>query len=287
MKHLSDELAAKRDRLLELLAGFESCAVAFSGGVDSVLLAKAAYEALGDRAVAVTGVSDSLAEGELEEATEVARLIGIRHEVIRTEEFARDGYRQNAPDRCYYCKTELYTQLADLLPRLGVAVIVNGANLDDRGDHRPGMVAAQEHQVRSPLLECEFTKRDVRQLADYWGLPTWDKPATPCLSSRIAYGEEVTPQRVRMVDQAEQFLRAQGLRELRVRYHKGDQARIEVPLAALPKLCDPPVREALVRHFKSLGFKFVTLDLEGFRSGSMNDVVPVESLRILNSADRR
>jgi uncharacterized protein len=281
MPELSPELAEKRDRLLTLIAGLESCAVAYSGGVDSAVVAKAAQLALGSRALAVTGTSASLASGELEEAAALARLIGIRHEVLATEEFADPDYLANAPDRCYHCKTELYTQLEGVAERFGVAAVLNGANLDDRGDYRPGMVAAAEHRVRSPLLECRLSKEDVRQLAAHWGLPVWDKPASPCLSSRIAYGEEVTPERVGMIDQAEALLRELGLRELRVRYHKGDLARLEVPLEALPRLAQPEARQRLVEQLKRLGFKYVTLDLEGFRSGSLNQVLPVESLRVL------
>jgi pyridinium-3,5-biscarboxylic acid mononucleotide sulfurtransferase len=280
---LGAELAAKRDQALAILRELGSCAVAYSGGVDSVLVARLAYEALGERAVAVTGTSDSLASGELEEATELARRIGIRHEIVRTQEFADAEYLANRSDRCYHCKTELYTQLEILLPRLGVRAIVNGANLDDRGDHRPGMTAAAEHAVRSPLIEAGFTKADVRHLSAWYGLPVWDKPATPCLSSRIAYGEEVTRERVRMIDEAERHLRSLGLVELRVRYHRGDHARIEVPLAALARLCDPPTREQLVTQLKSLGFKYISLDLEGFRSGSLNQVLPVEALRIIEA----
>jgi uncharacterized protein len=162
--------------------------------------------------------------------------------------------------------------------RLNVAVVLNGANLDDLGDYRPGMQAAGEHRVASPLVESGFHKSDVRALAAQWGLPTWDKPATPCLSSRVAYGEQVTPQRLSMIDKAEQFLREQGLRTLRVRYHKDDLARLEVPLDALAKLCEPTLRAALLAHLKSLGFKYVTLDLEGFRSGSLNTLLAVEGL---------
>ena len=185
-------------------------AVAYSGGIDSTVVAQAAYEALGDAAVAVTAVSDSLAAGELEEAEALARRIGIRHRVIRTEEFADPNYLRNNPDRCYFCKSELYGRLSGLLGELGVDVIASGANTDDPGDHRPGMRAAGENGVRHPLQECGLGKADVRALAKAWGLPTWDKPATPCLSSRIAYGEEVTPERVRMIDQAEQWLRQPG-----------------------------------------------------------------------------
>lgn len=272
------DFANKRERLLSELAGYGSCAVAFSGGVDSAVVAKAAHMALGDKAVAVTGVGEALAAGELEEAREIARLIGIRHLERATEEFARPGYVENSPTRCYHCKTELYTHLEQVAGELGLAVIVNGANVDDLGDYRPGMQAAREHQVRSPLAECGFTKQAVRDLAAQWQLPVWDKPATPCLASRMAYGQQVTPERLRMIDAAEQHLRTLGLREVRVRYHEGDLARVEVPVAAISKLADDATREALVARLHELGFKFVTLDLVGFRSGSLNTLVPVESL---------
>jgi uncharacterized protein len=261
--------------LVDALRSFESCAVAFSGGVDSAVVAKAAQLALGERAVAVTGTSASLAEGELEQACEIASLIGIRHVVIETGELQSADYARNAPDRCYHCKTELYTQMEGLAERLGVAAIVNGANADDLGDYRPGMTAAREHQVRSPLAECGLTKAEVRALAAHWELPVWDKPASPCLSSRIAYGEEVTPERLAMIDKAEQFLRSLGLREVRVRYHRGELARLEVPAEAISRLADEQTRTALVEHLRQLGFKFITLDLQGFRSGSLNQLVPL------------
>ena len=273
------ELAARRDRLVETLRGYRRVAVAYSGGVDSTVVAQAAQVALGDAAVAVTAVSDSLAEGELEEAEALAKQIGIRHQVIRTEEFADPNYLRNNTDRCYFCKSELYGRLSGLLGVLGVDVIASGANTDDAGDHRPGMRAAGENGVRHPLQECGLSKDDVRALAKAWDLPTWDKPATPCLSSRIAYGEPVTPERTRMVDLAEQWLRKRGLRTLRVRYHKGDMARVEVPLDDLPGLAAAEVRGELVKAFRALGFKYVTLDLEGFRSGSLNAVIPLESLQ--------
>jgi pyridinium-3,5-biscarboxylic acid mononucleotide sulfurtransferase len=263
-------LSEKTNRLLDLLRGYGSCAVAFSGGVDSAVVAKAARVALGDAAVAVTGVSASLAAGELETAQQIATQIGIRHEILRTDEFNDPNYTANPANRCYFCKTELYDRMQPLATRLGVAVIVNGANLDDADDWRPGMQAAGEHRVYSPLLECGFTKDDVRALAAEWQLPVWDKPASPCLSSRVAYGEEVTPQRLQMIDRAEQLLRSLGLRTVRVRYHRGDLARLELPADAISRLAEPELRARLAAELKQLGFKFITLDLEGFRSGSQN-----------------
>jgi uncharacterized protein len=269
---------SQRNKLIEALRGYGRVAVAYSGGIDSTVVAQAAYEALGDMAIAVTAVSESLAAGELEEAQELAQKIGIRHRVIRTEEFADPNYRRNDSNRCYFCKSELYGRLSGMLNELGVLVIVSGANTDDMGDYRPGLRAASEHGVRHPLQECNLSKADVRALARAWGLPTWDKPATPCLSSRVAYGEDPTPERVRMIDQAEQWLRQRGLRVLRVRYHKGDLARIEVAPEELSGLVELQLRGELIKAFRALGFKFVTLDLEGFRSGSMNSVIPVENL---------
>jgi uncharacterized protein len=266
----------KRTTLLDSLQRLESCAVAFSGGVDSAVVAKAAALALGDAAVAVTGTSASLAAGEREAAAELARLIGIRHLTIATGELESPDYLRNCPDRCYHCKTELYTQLERLLPKLGVRAIVNGANADDLGDYRPGMSAAAEHRIVSPLADCGITKAEVRELAAAWGLSVWDKPATPCLSSRIAYGESVTPERLAMIDRAEQWLRQRGLANLRVRYHGGNLARLEVPLDELPRLAAGDTRRELVAEFRRLGFKFITLDLEGFRSGSLNQLVQIE-----------
>lgn len=269
---------AQREALIKTLHGYGRVAVAYSGGIDSTVVAQAAYDALGSAAIAVTAVSESLAAGELEEAQELAQKIGIRHRVIRTEEFADPNYRRNDSDRCYFCKSELYGRLSGMLNELSVEVIASGANTDDLGDYRPGLRAASEHGIRHPLQECGLNKADVRALARGWGLPTWDKPATPCLSSRVAYGEDPTPERVRMIDQAEQWLRQRGLRILRVRYHKGDLARIEVPLDDLPRFIELQLRGELIAAFRALGFKFVTLDLEGFRSGSMNSVIPIESL---------
>lgn len=272
------ELDTQRDRLLDLLRSFGSCAVAFSAGVDSTVVAKAAQLALGDQAVAITGSSPSLADGELAEASRLARLIGIRHEVIATGELDNPHYRQNAPDRCFHCKNELYTQMDQWAERLGFRVMVNGANADDLQDYRPGTEAARQHAVRSPLAECGIGKQQVRQLAEAWQLPVWNKPATPCLSSRVAYGQQVTPERLAMIDRAEQWLRARGLQGVRVRIHEGELARIELPVNSIEQICRPDVRLELVEQLRDLGFKFVTLDLEGFRSGSLNTLLPVEAL---------
>ena len=254
-------------------------AVAFSGGVDSAVVAKAAQLALGDQAVAVTGTSDALAAGELEAAGKLATQIGIRHVVISTDEFSNPQYVANNPDRCYHCKSELYSQLGGLRERLGVSVVTNGANADDLGDYRPGMRAASEHGVRSPLAECGLTKQDVRQLAAAWQLPVAEKPATPCLSSRVAYGLNVTPERLSRIDRAEQFLRSLGFHELRVRFHPDDMARIEVPIGEVSRLCEEPTRIAVVGEFERLGFKFITLDLAGFRSGGFTKLIPSEMLK--------
>lgn len=275
-REIDSALRTLHSALLERIRSYESCAVAFSGGVDSAVVAKAAQLALGNHAVAVTGVSASLAAGELELARDVAAQIGIRHEVIRTDEFQSDEYTRNAPDRCYHCKSELYEQMDGLAERLHVAVIANGANTDDLGDYRPGMTAARERNIRSPLAECGMDKSAVRRLAQHWDLPVWDKPASPCLSSRVAYGEEVTPQRLAMIDEAEQYLRSLGLPEVRVRYHRGDLARIEVPLAAVSRLGNSPIREELLEKLLAIGFKFVALDLAGFQSGSLNKLVALD-----------
>jgi len=269
-------LSTKRDQLLEFFRPLPRCVIAFSGGVDSAVVAKAAALELGPAALAVTAQSASLASGELEAAIDLAKLIGIEHQIVQTQEFASANYVMNGPDRCYHCKSELYTQLDQLCQDLaGDSVVVNGANQEDLGDFRPGLAAAKEHGVQSPLADFGFSKADVRSLAAEWELPVWDKPASPCLSSRIAYGEEVTPERVAMVDAAEQALRALGLKEVRVRYHRGDLARLETPLSALPQLTSEPTRRELIAKIKAAGFKFITLDLEGFRSGSLNSLVSI------------
>lgn len=269
-------LADRRDRLLAVLRELPGVAVAFSGGIDSTVVAKAACLALGDRAIAVTADSASVARTELADAKRLAELIGIRHVIVPTAEFQNPDYLKNDGTRCYHCKTELYTVVEQHLSAFGVTVVVSGANLDDLGDFRPGLVAAAEHAVRHPLQEAGFTKADVRALARHWGLPTWDKPAAPCLSSRLAPGLAVTPERTARVEAGEAVLRGLGLRECRVRHHEGDLARVEVPASEIAKLAIEPLRSELVRQFHDLGFKFVTLDLDGFRSGSLNELVPLE-----------
>ncbi|REJ97264.1 MAG: ATP-dependent sacrificial sulfur transferase LarE, partial [Planctomycetota bacterium] len=242
----------------------------------SAVVAKAAALACGENALAVTAQSPSLAQGELDEARRVAELIDIRHLVIRTDEFQQAGYVQNAGDRCYFCKSELYLQMSRHADLREFDIFVNGANTDDLGDYRPGMQAARENAVRSPLIEAGLSKADVRELARAWDLPVWDKPAAPCLSSRIAYGVEVTPERVARVDAGERFLRERfGIRELRVRLQSNDLARIEVPAGDIEQLTAADARQSIVERFTDLGFRYVTLDLQGFRSGSMNAALPI------------
>lgn len=256
-----------------------SVAVAFSGGVDSAVVAQAAHLALGDNAVAITAHSPSVAQQERDDAEKIARQIGIRHVIIQTDEFANPAYLQNDGSRCYHCKTELYQSILQYAPQLKMKFIVSGANLDDQGDYRPGLIAAREHGVRHPLQEANCTKADVRELARGWGLPIWDKPASPCLSSRLVPGLAVTTERTRRVEAAEAYLRTLGLHNFRVRLHEGELARIEVPADSIPFLSDPMQRLALNEKFLQLGFRFVTLDMQGFRTGSMNDLIPLETKR--------
>lgn len=272
---LPSELQNKRQHLLELIRGYGSVAVAFSGGIDSTVVAQAAKNALGDRAIAVTADSPSVPRSEVQEAESLARHIGIRHRLVRTGEFANPDYQRNDGTRCYHCKNELYAQIETLLPELGAAVMCSGANVDDAGDYRPGLVAAAEHLVRHPLQEAGFTKADVRSLARAWELPNWDKPASPCLSSRIAPGVEATTERTARIEAAEAWLRELGYRECRVRLHHGELARVEVPQDGIGRLLEPDMRAELARRFRALGFQFVTVDLEGFRSGNLNGLIPL------------
>ncbi len=277
---LSPELIGKRDRLLEVLRDCRQVVVAFSGGIDSTVVAQAAFLALGDQATAVTADSASVPRAEIEDAKRLAEQIGIRHRIVQTDEFEDPNYLRNDGSRCYHCKSELYSRIEALLPELGNPIVCSGANLDDEGDYRPGLTAAREHAVRHPLQEAGFTKADVRSLAQAWDLPTWDKPASPCLSSRLAPGVAVTTERTARVEAAELYLRSLGFRECRVRLHHDELARIEVPLEGVVALAVPGQREALVARFRELGFRFITLDLEGFRSGNLNVLVSLDQKRL-------
>ena len=274
---IDHQLLEKQTRLLGLLKSLQECVVAFSGGVDSAVVAKAAFLALGQRAKAVMAVSPSVASGEVDQARMVANEIGIDFDLIETNEMTDPRYIQNDQRRCYYCKQELYQRLTDLAQRFPQATLLNGTNTDDLGDYRPGLEAASEQGVLSPLVEAGLNKQEVRGLAKHWNLAVWDKPATPCLSSRIAYGEEVTPERLRMIDQAESFLKSFGLIELRVRYHRGDLARIEVPENEILRFLTLAKSHQIEKRFQELGFRFVTLDLVGFRSGSLTTLVQISA----------
>ena len=270
---------AKEERLLAQLGTLSSLIVALSGGTDSAYLAWVASRALGERALSVTAVSASLPESERQGVAEFVRAFGIRHEFIETDELANPLYVANNPDRCYHCKDELFTKLGELAEARGFAAVAYGVNVDDLGDFRPGQRAAAEHRVLTPLLDAGLTKAEIRELSRRAGLPTWDKPAMACLASRIAHGIAVTEENLTQVERGEEARRALGFRQVRVRYHglpaeasakAGELVRIEIAPEELPRALNPEMAAKIRDTFKGLGFRYVTLDLEGYRQGSLN-----------------
>jgi uncharacterized protein len=274
----ADVLAVKDAALRQCLRQCGSVVVAFSGGVDSALLAAVAAEVLGDRALAVTADSPSYPSRHRDFAIRIARDFSLRHEFVTTSEMESAAYTANPSNRCYYCKQELFGRLTALARDRGFAVVADGNNADDRGDYRPGRDAAREHGVRSPLDEAGLTKAEIRRLSRGLGLPTWDEPASACLSSRIPYGSEVTVEKLRMIEQAEDVLHSLGFRQCRVRHH-GEVARLELSPDEMPRAIDASVREAVVRDLKAIGYRYVSLDLQGYRTGSLNEVLPLKPVR--------
>ena len=269
---LSPALRAKEDAVHAVLADLDSVIVAFSGGADSAYLAYTATAVLGAKALAVTADSASYPEAHRQLALRVAGEFGIAHEIIQTSELERPEYRVNSANRCYYCKHELYSELRKLQERRGFAAIVDGSNADDRGDYRPGRQAAREFGVRSPLDEASLAKDEIRELSRRAGLPTWDTPASACLSSRIPYGNAVTEEKLRTIEQAEDVLRELGFRVFRVRHHE-TIARLEIGKDEMARALDPDVSTVLVRELRALGYQHVTIDLQGYRLGSLNDAL--------------
>ncbi|KAA1295271.1 MAG: ATP-dependent sacrificial sulfur transferase LarE [SAR202 cluster bacterium] len=273
MVQTSDKtLLQKRSDLVNILEQMRSVIVAYSGGVDSAFLAAVANEALGRKALSVTAVSPSLAPSELDEATDLANRIGLNFMTIETNEIDRPDYQANNPDRCFFCKDELYTHLVRFAEEESFDSIVNGTNVDDLGDYRPGIEAAKQYGVRSPLVEAELTKDDIRALSRDMDLPTWDKPAQACLSSRIPYGTTVTVEALTKIAKAEQFLRSKGFKQLRVRHHE-TIARIEIEPSDFSAITSEPLRSEINQEFKNIGYSYITLDLDGFRSGSLNEIL--------------
>ena len=269
---LADSLDAKHARLRELVAGYGSALVCFSGGVDSTLLLRVAHDVLGDRCLGLTTISVTMAASERRAAVDLAAGIGARLEVVESHELEREGFAANPTDRCYHCKAELLEIARPRADALGLAEVLLGTNLDDLGDHRPGLRAADERGARQPLVDAGFTKADVRALSRALELPTWDKPQLACLSSRFPYGTEITPERLRRVDRFEEALHDLGFRQLRVRFHE-TVARLELDVADMPRALEPRAREAIVTLGRAQGFTFVALDLAGFASGSLNQLI--------------
>ena len=268
------DLAPKQEKLFGILRGLGQVMVAFSGGTDSAYLAWAAHQVLGERALAVTADSPSFPESHKRDAVDFVRRFGLRHEFISTNEFDNPDYVSNDPDRCFHCKDELFTRMEQVGQERGIPHVVYGVNVDDTGDFRPGQRAAREHGVWAPLLDAGLTKSEIRQLSQEAGLPTWDRPASACLSSRIPYGTPVTPENVHLVEKGEETLKALGFRQFRVRYH-GELVRIEIAPEELERALRLEMARRLTTEFKALGFKYVTLDLEGYRQGAMNEVLTV------------
>ncbi len=271
-------LEKKRLDLESRIAELGSALVAFSGGVDSTLVLAVAKKVLGDKVLAVTAESDSVPERELQTAQHLAETLGVKHRIIHTEEMSSPDYLKNPANRCYYCKSELYGKLSKVAAEHKLASILNGINLDDLGDHRPGITAANEAGIISPLAELGFNKQDVRDLAREMDLPNWEKPALACLSSRIPYGQPVTTEKLSMIEQAEGALLAEGFRQVRVRHH-GDMARIELPQEDIPGLLKNGLTEKINLRLREIGFQYVTVDLEGYRSGSLNDVLDFNTIK--------
>jgi uncharacterized protein len=268
----ADVLREKEQALCDILSDLGSVVVAFSGGADSAYLAHTAHQVLGSRALAVTAESPSYPDAHRQLALRVAAEFHIPHEIIQTDELRRTEYRANPANRCYFCKDELYGRLVRLAHARGFAAVADGANRDDRSDYRPGRQAAREHGVRSPLDEAELSKDEIRQLSRDAGLPTWDVPASACLSSRIPYGSEVTEEKLRLIERAEDVLRALGFRVFRVRHHE-TLARLEIAQDEMARALEPAIAQHLTRQLRALGYQHVTIDLQGYRVGSLNEAL--------------